>query len=114
MQQDVALPPKQRYQLSQKRTAADLEVVTDANAQEQLLKHPYSLDEEAEAKQAKQVKITTSKILGTAHPRKPRVGPEYQAVIPPWPVGRSSIPQLPLTDLRSSRGSGQADSQKQP
>ncbi len=30
----------------------------------------------------KKVHITESKILGTAPPRKPRVGPEYQAKLP--------------------------------
>lgn len=29
-------------------------------------------------------KLLTSKILGTAHPHKPRIGPQYQAVVPPF------------------------------
>lgn len=29
-------------------------------------------------------KLTTSKILGVAHPHKPRIGPQYQAVVPPF------------------------------
>lgn len=31
----------------------------------------------------KRMSITTSKILGTAHPHKPRIGPRYQADLPP-------------------------------
>ena len=35
--------------------------------------------------QQKRVSITTSKILGTAQPHKPRIGPRYQAELPPLP-----------------------------
>ncbi|KIZ00180.1 hypothetical protein MNEG_7785 [Monoraphidium neglectum] len=43
------------------------------------------LEDEGAEKQAKSLRITTSKILGTAQPRKPRIGPEFQAAIPPVP-----------------------------
>lgn len=33
----------------------------------------------------KAVRLTTSKIQGRAEPRRPRIGPQYQAVVPPWP-----------------------------
>lgn len=32
-----------------------------------------------------QKQLALSKIQGTAVPRKPRVGPQYQALVPPWP-----------------------------
>ena len=38
---------------------------------------------EEQPPQQKRVSITTSKILGTAQPHKPRIGPRYQAELPP-------------------------------
>ena len=35
-------------------------------------------------KQAKQARLEPSKIAGFAQPRKPRVGPQYQAQVPEW------------------------------
>ncbi|KAG2445269.1 hypothetical protein HYH02_008736 [Chlamydomonas schloesseri] len=32
----------------------------------------------------KATRLSTSKIQGRAEPRKPRIGPQYQAVVPPW------------------------------
>jgi hypothetical protein len=34
---------------------------------------------------AKALRLSTSKIQGRAEPRKPRIGPQFQAFVPPWP-----------------------------
>ncbi|PNW82123.1 hypothetical protein CHLRE_06g274994v5 [Chlamydomonas reinhardtii] len=35
----------------------------------------------------KATRLSVSKIQGRAEPRKPRIGPQYQAVVPPWTPG---------------------------
>ncbi|GLC76309.1 hypothetical protein PLESTF_001765100 [Pleodorina starrii] len=59
---------------------------------------PYDSDEEGDAdadvdadplhRGAKAVRLSTSKIQGRAEPRRPRIGPQYQAFVPPWPPGQ--------------------------
>ncbi len=46
-------------------------------------KRPLEEEPEPDALGGK-AKLTTSKILGVAHPHKPRIGPQYQAVVPPF------------------------------
>lgn len=36
---------------------------------------------------SKALRLSVSKIQGRAEPRKPRIGPQYQACVPPWPPG---------------------------
>lgn len=54
--------------------------------QQQAAAEQELLDEAAAAavQTSKQVKLTTSKILGVANPRKPRVGPQFQVEVPEW------------------------------
>jgi hypothetical protein len=73
----VQLPPK----LAHKRLAQEQQ----PGQQEQQPEAPTATATTAQAEREprpKAARITTSKILGTAHPRKPRVGPQFQAVIP--------------------------------
>lgn len=44
---------------------------------------------------SKKPHIIESKILGTANPRKPRVGPEYQAQLPPLPTPKQPESKQP-------------------
>lgn len=53
------------------------------------------LADDGAERSAKALRITTSKILGTAQPRKPRIGPEFQAAIPPLPVHGAPAPRAP-------------------
>jgi hypothetical protein len=46
-------------------------------------------------KQAKQARLEPSKIAGFAQPRKPRVGPQYQALVPDWPSTTTTAPPKP-------------------
>ncbi len=61
-------------------------------------KRPLDREPEPDAPGGKP-KLSTSKILGVAHPHKPRIGPQYQAVVPPFraPPAKSSerVPQGP-------------------
>jgi hypothetical protein len=57
--------------------------------------HIDASDQEEYVPAQKRVSITTSKILGTAQPHKPRVGPRYQADLPPLPQPRPA-PGAPL------------------
>lgn len=43
----------------------------------------------------KKLHITESKILGTAFPRKPRIGPEYQADLPAFNRPNKPAPKQP-------------------
>lgn len=73
------LPPK----LLHKRLAAQRDsYITTAESQSAHSQPQNITDKPAAQPSPKLLKITTSKILGTALPRKPRVGPEYQATIP--------------------------------
>ena len=81
----AALPPK-------KRVAAAI----DPPSAQQASKQPASPDPAEPSidplglllrdseKAAKQARLEPSKIAGFAHPRKPRVGPQYQALVPAW------------------------------
>ncbi len=64
----------------------------------------------------KAVRLTTSKIQGRAEPRKPRIGPQYQAVVPPWPpvlaaavVAHSSGSNSSSAGAAEDGGSGRAE-----
>jgi hypothetical protein len=59
------------------------------------------LEADGREKAAKSIRITTSKILGTAQPRRPRIGPEFQAAIPPLPGGPPAADTLAA--LRAAR-----------
>jgi hypothetical protein len=73
------LPPK----LLHKRLAAQRDSSTTTSESQPGHSPPQNITNEPTAQPSpKLLKITTSKILGTALPRKPRVGPEYQASIP--------------------------------
>jgi len=62
------------------------------------------LADEGAEKGAKQLRITTSKIAGTAQPRKPRIGPEFQAVLPEPSAAAPAGPAVhPLSALRAAR-----------
>jgi hypothetical protein len=61
------LPPK----LEHKRLAA-----------QQLLAKDIELLPRSEPAKQEAPRVATSKIRGTAHPNRPRIGQEYQAVIP--------------------------------
>jgi hypothetical protein len=108
---ESSLPPKQRLKLAQKRSAAALEAVQleQAPATPPHAVAPDTVETE-EAQAAKQVKLTTSKILGVAQPRKPRIGPEFQAVIPDVFSGPAHPLQFPL---RPSAGTAAAPQQQQ-
>ena len=43
----------------------------------------------------KQQRLLVSKIQGLAEPRKPRIGPQYQAVVPQWPSPDPPPPARP-------------------
>lgn len=82
----LVLPPKQRFKRSLDQT---LGKVAEQPPQQGVQIHFIDSDEEEEfgcrKKQSpKLVRYTTSKIAGVANPRRPRIGPEYQAVIPDW------------------------------
>ena len=49
-------------------------------------------------------KLLTSKILGTAHPHKPRIGPQYQAVVPPFQPPPTGLPAGPQQGRENGRG----------
>ena len=61
-----------------------------------------ALENEGAAPPGGKPKLLTSKILGTAHPHKPRIGPQYQAVVPPF--------QPPLTRLPAGQQQGHGNS----
>jgi hypothetical protein len=65
------------------------------------------LEDDGREKAAKALRITTSKILGTAQPRKPRIGPGFQAELPPLPAGPN-----PLAALRAARTATEAVQQR--
>eukprot|EP00877_Chromochloris_zofingiensis_P005615 jgi/Chrzof1/15054/Cz09g25130.t1 len=116
----ILLPPKQRYQLSRKRPAD--QGPADDTAPSSYTHHlttgklkpnatlsidPYRLlDEDAPVPEqsSKQLRISTSKIQGTAQPHKPRIGPEYQALLPALPAAQqrpaatASNTTLPFAD----------------
>ena len=61
-----------------------------------------ALEEDNAAPPGGKPKLLTSKILGTAHPHKPRIGPQYQAVVPPF----QPPPTRPPADLQRGRENG--------
>lgn len=79
------LPPKQRFKRSLD-DRADTQQHVLCSVQEQ----PGQQQEEDDdfghfvKPGPKLVKYSTSKIGGVANPRRPRIGPAYQAVIPDW------------------------------
>lgn len=78
--QSASLPPKKRH-LEEAR-ASD-----NRDGLDSLVGAIESIEKSGkDDKASKAVRITTSKILGTAHPHKPRIGPEYQANIPPLEI----------------------------
>jgi hypothetical protein len=71
---------------------------------------PRDIDARA-APEGKRVQLLTSKILGVAPYRKPRVGPEYQAVIPQFegpPLPCASKPSAVPTLRRPAQATLQA------
>lgn len=88
-QKGLALPPKQRFKRSFEQTAANktLQPVQTAISElEQQDLEQEDLEDFGHYKKAspKLVRYTPSTTAGIANPRRPRVGPEYQAVIPEW------------------------------
>ena len=75
----MPLPPKFQFQRGQ-RQARGKRPPEDAEPAEEAPEPG-----EAPAKGAKQLHVTTSKIMGTAQPHRPRIGPEFQADVPPLP-----------------------------
>ena len=51
-----------------------------------------------ETPKPQRVPITESKIRGTAEPRKPRIGSEYQAVLPPLRAPEKPLPEQERPD----------------
>ena len=51
-----------------------------------------------ETPKPQRVPITESKIRGTAEPRKPRIGSEYQAVLPPLRAPENPLPEQKKPD----------------
>lgn len=90
--------PKLRHKRSVAAAQAEQVAAEEQqNAAAQPARHAHDvaadLAEDGSEKAAKSLRITSSKILGTAQPRKPRIGPEYQAVIPPLPQQWPLVPQ---------------------
>lgn len=100
-----SVPPKCRYKraVQEAELKDDLRAITEAAAAAQQLASRSAgpglassqvsqrveqeddlVPDEAEARRAagKQPRVLASKILGSAEPRKPRIGAEYQAAIP--------------------------------
>ena len=73
---------------------------------EKLVSRPgkRALDDANAAPPSGKPKLLTSKILGTAHPHKPRIGPQYQAVVPPF----QPPPPRPPAGLQQGHGNGRA------
>lgn len=108
----IVLPPKQRFQLSAKRSHEEAAAGEAATAAATASGGASEAQQEAEGEEllgapprpgGKQLKLSTSKILGVAQPRRPRVGPEFQAVVPEWPAaapcaGRSAPPPQPMQE----------------
>lgn len=76
------LPPKHRFQATHKRKASEEEAPSHPQLCPSLDETPFG--ERPLTRDAKQVKVTTSKIQGTAQPRKPRIGADFQALVPEW------------------------------
>lgn len=76
-----SLPPKAAYQRSHKRDYQQAAVQEPTAAVEDDFEEFFAAKKQGQ----KQVKLSTSKIDGVAHPRRPRIGPEFQAVVPEWP-----------------------------
>ena len=75
-----------------------------ASHSEKLVSRPgkRALEEGDAAPPGGKPKLLTSKILGTAHPHKPRIGPQYQAVVPPF----RPPPTRPPADLQQGHENG--------
>ncbi|GBF92285.1 hypothetical protein Rsub_05368 [Raphidocelis subcapitata] len=71
------------------------------------------LAEDGGEKAAKALRITTSKIGGTAQPRKPRIGADFQAIIPPL-AGDAARPLAALQRARAAGGAAAAAAAQQP
>uniref|UniRef100_A0A383VMC3 ELM2 domain-containing protein n=1 Tax=Tetradesmus obliquus TaxID=3088 RepID=A0A383VMC3_TETOB len=88
--QQAHLPPKAKYQRSHKRS------IQQQLLEEEDFEQPESSGDEEEPRlgwtvgqhSTKQLKLATSVADGVGHPRKPRIGPEYQAAIPELPICR--------------------------
>lgn len=114
---EAQLPPKQRYQLQQKR-AREKEVLEQQP--EVLVPLPGDLvrnytegspnPKADEEHIPKRTQILTSKILGIAPPHKPRIGPEFQAIIPPL----ESRPGPSCSDLLDMLRPAAPKSERQP
>lgn len=129
------LPPKLRYQAQKRRLEAGPDEETQQHAgaptsapssatasggqpdHQQLCpslppENPFGNDalfgEYPLYRDAKQTKITTSLIQGTAQPRKPRIGAEFQAIVPEWK------PPAPKAPFGSSPKAPQQKQQQPP
>ena len=75
-----------------------------ASHSEKLVSRPgkRALEEDGATPPGGKPKLLTSKILGTAHPHKPRIGPQYQAVVPPF----QPPPTRPPAGLQQGHSNG--------
>lgn len=84
------LPPKHQFKVasSQKRRVEEaLHAATESKEQKgRLIAEIERADHEAVEQQPKQLKVVESLPRNTYNPRKPRIGPEYQAALPPLPA----------------------------
>lgn len=87
LQEGLLLPPKQRYKRSKEHLAGSIQGQPPQTVAEGQIQQQQEEEEDfvyLKKHSPKLVKYTTSKISGVANPRRPRVGPEYQAIIPEW------------------------------
>ena len=83
--QRASLPPKKRaIEQEPAHTKPQQPPPSQPPADQEPSIDPLGLLLRDSEKQAKQARLEPSKIAGFAQPRKPRVGPQYQAQVPEW------------------------------